>query len=154
MRRIATALLAGWMSAQVCPGTPLLKDDGYRGIWYCNEATKDEYKFKYSGGMATYPQQHVPIAIYSPQANKTFFCYGGTTARGGKGKQLTRNSARNHTYVRRPVNANPDFYALWADGNARQSSESYLYFTNQRGDHVWRLPASMTADSSAPEQAW
>ena len=37
--------------------------------------------------MATYPQQHVPIAIYSPQANKTFFCYGGTTAREGKGKQ-------------------------------------------------------------------
>ena len=59
----------------------LQSDDGYRGIWYYNQPTKDEYKYKYSGGMATYPQQHIPFAIYSPQANKTFFCYGGTTAR-------------------------------------------------------------------------
>lgn len=72
---------------QICAGAPQPKDDGYRGIWYYNQATKDEYKFKYSGGMATYPQQHEPIAIYSPQANKTFFCYGGTTAREGQGKQ-------------------------------------------------------------------
>ena len=80
-------VLVGWISVQVCAGAPQPKDDGYRGIWYYNQPTKDEYKFKYSGGMATYPQQHVPLAIYSPQANKTFFCYGGTTAREGKGKQ-------------------------------------------------------------------
>ncbi len=65
----------------------LQKDDGYRGIWYYNQASKDEYKFKYSGGFATYPQQHAPIAIYSKEANKTFFCYGGTTARNGSDKQ-------------------------------------------------------------------
>ncbi len=59
------------------------KDDGYRGIWYYNQPSKDEYKYKYSGGFATYPQQHAPIAIYSKAANKTFFCYGGTA----KGKQ-------------------------------------------------------------------
>ena len=57
---------------------PLPADDGYRGIWYSNQPTKDEYKFKYSGGMATYPQQHIPIAIYSKKADKTFFVYGGT----------------------------------------------------------------------------
>ena len=461
MRRTAAALLAAGLAIRICAGAPQPKDDGYRGIWYYNQATKDEYKYKYSGGMATYPQQHVPIAIYSPQANKTFFCYGGTTARDGKGtqellhmvsyfdhatgkvprptillnkhttdahdnptisiddagyiwifssshgtsrpsyihrskqpysveefeqvrqtnfsytepwfvpgrgflflhtrytdgrnlywmtspdgrdwsephklaridmgdyqiswregarvatafdyhpkplglngranlyyletsdfgrtwrngegksvatpitnipnaalvydsrkdgllvylkdlnfdaqghpvilfltskgfepgpvngprewktvrwtgkewvirlfttsgnnydhgslyiepdgtwrviaptdlgpqpynpggemvmwtsldqgatwkrvKQLTHDSPRNHTYARRPLNAHPDFYALWADGNARQPSESYLYFTNLRGDHVWRLPPSMAADSAAPEQAW
>jgi hypothetical protein len=38
--------------------------DGYRGIWYMNQPLKDEYRFKYSGGFATYPQQHTPIAIY------------------------------------------------------------------------------------------
>jgi hypothetical protein len=65
----------------------LPKDDGYRGIWYSNQPTKDEYKFKYSGGMATYPQQHAPIAIYSKAANKTFFCYGGTATRNARGKQ-------------------------------------------------------------------
>lgn len=49
-----------------------LKDDGYRGIWYANQPSQDEYKYKYSGGFATYPQQHAPIAIYSKQAHKTF----------------------------------------------------------------------------------
>ncbi len=86
MKRTGMALLVAAVAAQLS-AAPLPRDDGYRGIWYYNQATKDEYKFKYSGGMATYPQQHEPIAIYSPQANKTFFCYGGTTARDGKGKQ-------------------------------------------------------------------
>lgn len=54
------------------------KDDGYRGIWYYNQPSDDEYVYKYSGGFATYPQQHAPIAIYSKAAQKTFFCYGGT----------------------------------------------------------------------------
>jgi hypothetical protein len=58
---------------------PLPQETGYRGIWYMNQPTKDEYRYKYSGGFATYPQQHEPIAIYSKAANKTFFCYGGTT---------------------------------------------------------------------------
>ena len=51
--------------------------DGFRGIWYANQASGDEYKFKYSGGLATYPQQHHPIAVHSSEANKTFFVYGG-----------------------------------------------------------------------------
>jgi hypothetical protein len=57
---------------------PLPKDEGYRGIWYLNGPSEDRYKYKYSGGMATYPQQHTPIAIYSKSADKTFFVYGGT----------------------------------------------------------------------------
>ncbi|GHT35630.1 hypothetical protein FACS189427_05350 [Planctomycetales bacterium] len=54
------------------------KDDGYRGIWYHNQASKDEYKFKYSGGLGTYPANHYPFAVYAPEVDKTFFCYGGT----------------------------------------------------------------------------
>ena len=71
-----------------------------------------------------------------------------------KVKQLTHDSQRNHTYARRPLNAHPDFYALWADGNARKPSESFLYFTNRKGDHVWRLPAKMDANFAKPEIAW
>lgn len=56
--------------------------EGYRGLWYANQKTGDKYVYKYSGGMATYPQQHQPIAIYAPQVNKTFFVYGGTPATG------------------------------------------------------------------------
>jgi BNR repeat-containing family member len=61
--------------------------DGYRGVWYMNQPSHDEYRYKYSGGFATYPQQHVPIAIYSAEAQKTFFCYGGTAARNAKDRQ-------------------------------------------------------------------
>ncbi len=61
------------------PKGTLPKDDGYRGIWYPNQPVKDEYHFKYSGGLGTYPQQQEPIAIYVKKVNKTFFCYGGTS---------------------------------------------------------------------------
>ncbi len=69
-------------------------------------------------------------------------------------RQLTRNSPRNHTYARHPVNAHPDFYSLWADGDAFQPSESSLYFTNRTGEHVWRLPARMEVEMARPEVAW
>lgn len=77
---MGAALKRGWA---VEPGEPQTQDEGYRGIWYYNQPSNDKYVYKYSGGFATYPQQHAPIAIYSKKANKTFFCYGGTV----KGKQ-------------------------------------------------------------------
>src|SRR5262245_44950630 len=52
--------------------------DGYRGIWYMNQPLKNDYVYKYSGGFATYPQQHVPSAIYAPAVKKTFFVFGGS----------------------------------------------------------------------------
>lgn len=58
-------------------GDSAARASGYQGIWYGNEPRKDRYRYKYSGGFATYPQQHVPIAIYAPEVRKTFFCYGG-----------------------------------------------------------------------------
>jgi len=48
----------------------------------------DQYVYKYSGGFATYPQQQLPIACYSKEANKTFFCYGGT-AKGKRSEEHT-----------------------------------------------------------------
>jgi hypothetical protein len=64
---------------------------------------------------------------------------------------LTRNSQRNHTYARRPHLANPQFYALWADGNTLKPSESFLYFTDRAGTKVWRLPERMSGDFAQPE---
>jgi hypothetical protein len=66
-------------------------------------------------------------------------------------KQLTYGSKLNHTYPRRPVDAQPQFYALWADGNALERSESHLYFTDRDGSHVWRLPARMDGEFATPE---
>ncbi|PPL03404.1 BNR-4 repeat-containing protein [Parapedobacter indicus] len=54
------------------------KADGFKGIWYMNQPSNDEYVYKYSGGMATYPANHRPFAIYSDKVKKTFFCFGGT----------------------------------------------------------------------------
>jgi hypothetical protein len=65
--------------------------------------------------------------------------------------QLTRHSPFNHTYARRPLNAHPGFYTLWADGHGREPSESRLYFTNRDGDRVCRLPSHMETDSAKPE---
>ncbi len=53
------------------------KADGYRGIWYMNQPTNDEYRYKYSGGLGTYCDYHASFAVYRPEVNKTFFCYGG-----------------------------------------------------------------------------
>ena len=52
--------------------------DGYKGIWYTIEQSS-EYGYKYSGGLGTYTADHVPVAIYVPEVEKTFFVYGGTT---------------------------------------------------------------------------
>ena len=63
-------------------GEPLTlnqKDDGYRGIWYMNQPSGDEYVYKYSGGLGTYCAKHRPFGVYCPKVDKTFFCYGGTT---------------------------------------------------------------------------
>lgn len=56
-----------------------IKDDGYRGIWFMDQPSNDEYVYKYSGGLGTYCANHTPFAVYCDKAQKTFFCYGGTT---------------------------------------------------------------------------
>ena len=64
-------------------------------------------------------------------------------------KNLTQNSQRNHSYIRRPLLANKDFYGLWADGNADTFSESALYYCNKKGE-VWMLPYNMEKDFVKP----
>src|SRR5688500_9889438 len=67
------------LSVFICPASeanePLPTADGYSGIWY---KVPGKGEIKYSGGMATYPQQIRPFAIYRKEVDKTFFCYGGT----------------------------------------------------------------------------
>lgn len=59
-----------------------IRDDGYRGIWYSNQPSGDQYVYKYSGGLGTYPANHYPFSVYVKKVNKTFFCYGGTDKEG------------------------------------------------------------------------
>jgi len=65
-------------------------------------------------------------------------------------RQVTRNSERNHCYIRRPENARDPFYYFWADGNPDEFSISRLYFGDSKG-HVWQLPYNMDEDHSTPE---
>ncbi len=58
------------------------KGDGYRGIWWGQTATGDEYVYKYSGGLGTYPVQNAPFAVYREEVGKTFFVWGGATVEG------------------------------------------------------------------------
>lgn len=64
-------------------------------------------------------------------------------------KQLTTGSYHNHTYARRPLNAQDDFYAFWAEGNAFERSDVTLLYATKSGD-VFQLPFTMTADFAAP----
>jgi hypothetical protein len=66
-----------------------------------------------------------------------------------KEKQLTNGSKLNQSYARRPVNAHPDFFSLWADGDARKPSESHIYFCNAKGD-VFQLPTKMQGNTARP----
>jgi len=50
---------------------------GYRSIWF-TLGQMSEYGDKYSGGLGTYTAKHIPLAIYAPEVDKTFFVYGGT----------------------------------------------------------------------------
>jgi hypothetical protein len=63
--------------------------------------------------------------------------------------QITNNSFHNHSYARRPLNAHPDFYALWADGNGREPSDSRMYFCDRAGN-VRVLPKKMEEDFARP----
>jgi hypothetical protein len=66
-------------------------------------------------------------------------------------RQVTRDSPRNHNYVRRPQNARNPFFAFWADGDPTALSPSHLYFTDSTGEHVWTLPYTMSSDEAVPE---
>jgi hypothetical protein len=68
-----------------------------------------------------------------------------------KARQLTSGSKHNHCYVRRPVNAHPDFYGIWADGHGDDPLEpSQIYVCNKAGD-VRVLPATMTGPFAEPK---
>lgn len=69
-----------------------------------------------------------------------------------KQRDVTRGSPRNHNYVRRPVDAHPEFHAFWADGDPDRFSPSYLYFTNRAGDGARRLPYDMPGEFAKPKR--
>jgi len=88
---------------------------------------------------------------YNPGGEVAMWVSRDAGATWTKAKQLTLNSEYNHTYVRRPVNAHPGFYAFWADGHGRRPSESRLYFYSLEADAVYRLPVTVQEAMAKPE---
>jgi hypothetical protein len=70
-----------------------------------------------------------------------------------KVRELTPGCELNQSYPRRPVNANPGFYAFWADGNGRKPSKSNLYFSDKNGN-VFMLPATMNKSLMKPQHVF
>ena len=65
-------------------------------------------------------------------------------------RQITKGSARNQSYARRPVDAHDPFWAFWADGDPTRFSVSTLYFCDSTGQKVFQLPAHMDGEFAAP----
>jgi len=63
---------------------------------------------------------------------------------------ITKNSERNNSYPRRPLNAHREFFTFWVDGDAEKISPSHLYFTNEKSDKVWKLPYNMKSEFGRP----
>src|SRR5688500_10386331 len=70
IRHSGFVILGFLSSVFICPASeanePLPTADGYSGIWY---KVPGKGEIKYSGGMATYPQQIRPFAIYRKEVN-------------------------------------------------------------------------------------
>ncbi len=100
---------------------------GYRGIWYYNQETNDEYVYKYSGGLGTYCAKHIPLACYAPEVNKTFFCYGGVS---DKGSLLEMVSCYDHATgtVPRPT--------ILMDKRTTDAHDNVTIMLDDEG-HVW-----------------
>jgi len=83
VRRLGAGLacllaLAPW-PVGAASAIPPPADLGYRGIWF-TLGQFSEFGDKYSGGLGTYTSHHVPMAVYAPAVQRTFFTYGGTIA--------------------------------------------------------------------------
>ena len=73
---------------QEVAGTPAA---GWLGMWHGQTAQKDEYAFKYSGGLGTYCAKHRSQAVYAAGANRTFFVFWRYPAWFGKTPAVDEN---------------------------------------------------------------
>lgn len=88
-------LFTGTNVAQDYPILDNQKIDGYKGIWF-TLGQFSEYGDKYSGGLGTYTAKHIPLAIYAPKVDKTFFVYGGIAEDQKSNADKPTNTHRNY----------------------------------------------------------
>ena len=126
-------------------------------VWKISEITTSDNNYD-AGELILYPDRWTLIAPtetgpqpYNPGGELALWVTHDRGKHWIKTGPITTGSEYNHTYVRRVLNAHPDFLALWADGHGRQPSNSRLYFIDQHKE-VFRLPFSMSQDFENPER--
>lgn len=132
----AAMLSVAWSSAALAQAPVALnqKDDGYRGVWYYNQKSNDEYVYKYSGGLGTYCAKHQPFAVYRKEVNKTFFCYGGST------KEDSRRLLHMVSYYDHATGAVPRPTIL-LDKKTTDAHDNPVIAMDDRG-YIWILSTS------------
>lgn len=65
--------------------------------------------------------------------------------------QVTAGSEYNHSYARRPLEQADPFFALWADGDPTEFTESRIYFGDS-GGRYWALPTAMDEEVMSPRR--
>ncbi len=137
-----TWMLARWTGAQWSMSAITTSDNNYDmgELWL--QADDD---WRVIGPTADGPQ------AYNPGGEVVMWQSRDQGATWTEQRQLTHDSPMNHTYVRRVLNAHPDFIAIWADGHGRQPSDSRLHFADANGN-VFRLPERMDGETVQPEQ--
>jgi hypothetical protein len=93
----APAKTAKQEQPQAQPSLNNQKINGYKGIWF-TLGQFGRYGDKYSGGLATYTAKHIPLAIYSPTAQKTFFVYGGIAPGRKSSAELANRNYKTKAY--------------------------------------------------------
>jgi hypothetical protein len=144
--------------------------EGYKGIWF-TLGQFSQYGDKYSGGLGTYTSSHIPIAVYSPEVNKTFFVYGGTTKADEK-HLLIMVSYFDHSkkQVPRPVivydkigvddphdNASVSIDEkgfIWVFVSGRNTSRLGLLFKSRKPFEIGEFEKIREADMTYPQPWW
>lgn len=144
--------------------------DGYRGIWYSNQPSDDQYRYKYSGGLGTYCAKHIPHFQYAHEVNKTFFVYGGTKGAGEADPLLIMSSYYDHNNgtVPRPAilmekgtgdaHHNPVLSIdangfLWVFASAHGGKDGYL-FKSAEPYSIERWERVMQREFTYPQPWW
>lgn len=145
------------------------KADGYRGIWYFNQETKDEYVYKYSGGLGTYCADHIPMAVYAPKVRKTFFVYGGASEDGKsllemvgyydhKRKQVCRPTILMDKHTEdahdNPVIALDDKGYVWVFASAHGTSRPAFIFKSKEPYSIDDFEQVAKTNFSYPQPWW
>lgn len=112
MKTILTAMILGMTTVQTAEPLPSgmphpnLQDvagqpaAGWLGMWHGQTPQRDEYAYKYSGGLGTYCAKHRSQAIYVPDQQRTFFVVGGTVP-GSEQRDLTTQANEHQARITR-----------------------------------------------------